>query len=60
MSVFLQRGGVFRLGAVQLRPLQQHLQNAAFLRTVGILIGLHFGVVFAVYRHPFLSDHARC
>ncbi len=57
-AVLFQRLQVLRFIAVELGTLPEHLADAAGLRAVRVFLGLAFGVVLAMDRHPFLGNHA--
>ena len=58
VAVLVEGRAVFRLFAVELRPLEQHAADAVDLRTVRVLRRLDLGVVFAVDGGPLLGNHA--
>jgi len=42
---------------VKLSALPKQGVDAGNVRTMRILLGIHMGVMFAMYRHPFASHH---
>ncbi len=58
VAVFFHRLSHFGFGAIEFGTFQQHLPDAACLRTVRVFCGFALGVVLAVYRHPLFGDHA--
>ena len=58
--VLVQNSRQPRRPPIQKQPAPKHFVDPHALRTVGVFIGFHRGVMLAMHRDPFLGDNSGC
>ena len=58
MAIIIHRFLIFGFFSIEQYAAPQYLVDAFYNRAMRVVFGFHFGVVLAVYGHPFPGYHA--